>query len=140
MITIDPRSDRPLHRQLADLLRQQIADGTLAPGTLFVSEKRMAQEFGVGPGTVRRAVGILRGEGLVDTEAPYGTRVRERPLVTEISIPPGALWSTRMPTEQERARPDLDLAEGVPVLEVWLPRKSTPVLYPGDRYVFRNAR
>lgn len=132
---IDPRSDRSLHRQLADLLRAQIADGRLAPGDRLAGETQMAQEHGIGRGTVRRAIAILRQEGLVETEPPYGTRVRTHQLRTEVQVPGGAVWTVRMPTPAERD--ELDVGDGVPVVEVILPRRE-PAVYPGDRHVFRN--
>lgn len=121
-------------RQLADLLRDQIADGTLAPGARLTPEQRMASEHGIGRDSVRRAIAILRAEGLVETTAPYGTRVRPAVFRTEVVVPPGAVWTSRMPTPTERD--ELDLAEGVPVLEVT--RRGQTVLYPCDRHVFRS--
>lgn len=133
---INPRADRALHRQLADLLRAQIADGALPPGTRLAGETQMAQEHGIGRGTVRRAIAILRQEGLVETEPPYGTRVRAHQLRTEVQVPGGAVWTVRMPTPAERD--ELDLGDGIPVVEVQLPKRRDAVLYPGDRHVFRN--
>lgn len=123
-------------RQLADLLRAQIADGTLPPGARLTPEVRMAHEYGIGRDSVRRALAILRAEGLVDTEAPYGTRVRPQRLRTEVVVPSGAVWTVRMPTPAERDV--MDLEEGVPVVEV-THRRGRPSLYPGDRHVFRSA-
>lgn len=135
---IDPRSDRPVARQLADLLRAQIADGTLSPGARLPAEHRMASEYGIGHGSVRRAIAILRAEGLVETEAPYGTRVRTPQLRTEVNVPPGAMWTARMPTPDERV--ELDIGDGIPVVEVVTPnhKGGKTRLYAADRYVFRN--
>jgi GntR family transcriptional regulator len=78
------RSDRPAYRQLADLLRDQIASGELPPGALVPSEARLMQEHGLSRNTIRLAIGLLRSEGLVDAEHGRGTRVRKRPPVRRL--------------------------------------------------------
>ena len=78
------RSDRPAYKQLADLLRQQILGGELAPGAPLPSETRLRQELGVSRNTVRLAVQLLRSEGHVTTEHGRGTYVRERPQVRRL--------------------------------------------------------
>lgn len=133
---IDPRSYTPVYRQLADLLRAQIVDGTLTPGALLPAEYRLAQEHEVSRETVRAALAVLRHEGLVVTKGSYGTRVRPHMLRTEVTVPAGAVWTARMPTPAERE--NLDLDEGVPVIEV-TERRGGAVIYPADRHVFRNV-
>ncbi|MFF1870314.1 GntR family transcriptional regulator [Kitasatospora herbaricolor] len=75
---IDPSSDRPVFKQIADYFRDLIDRGELAPGASLPSEAQMTKTFGVAGGTARRALDVLRGEGLVVTEHGRGTRVRER--------------------------------------------------------------
>ena len=66
---IDPSADRAVFRQLADLLRDQIQSGELAPGEPLPSELRLAQEYGISRTTVRQAMlgvydrRVMRGEG-----------------------------------------------------------------------------
>ena len=62
---IDPRSAMPKYQQLAAWLREKITAGELA-GRL-PAEKQMAAEYGVSVFTVRRALDVLRAEGLVRT-------------------------------------------------------------------------
>jgi GntR family transcriptional regulator len=81
---INMRSDRPAYKQLADLLRQQIISGELAPGAPLPSEARLMQELGVSRNTVRLAVQLLRSEGHVTTEHGRGTYVREKPPVRRL--------------------------------------------------------
>lgn len=77
---IDYDSGVPPYRQLAGFLRRRIESGELAgrlPG-----ERSMAQEWDVAHGTVRKALGVLRDEGLVETNQGWGSRVlgpEERP-------------------------------------------------------------
>src|SRR4051812_20740840 len=116
---IDPRRDRALYRQLADLLRAQIAEGELAPGSQLPSETTLAQTHGLARPAVRQAIALLRAEGLVTTSRGYGTRVRELVERRPIELPPGATALVRMPSEPERVSYDLD--DGVPVIEIRLP-------------------
>ncbi|MER7843855.1 GntR family transcriptional regulator [Kitasatospora sp. NPDC096077] len=75
---IDPNSDRPVFKQIADHFRDLIDRGELAPGAALPSESQLMKTFGVAGGTARRALEVLRSEGLVVTEHGRGTRVRER--------------------------------------------------------------
>lgn len=60
---------RSLEDQAADLLRQDIVDGQLPPGTRLV-EKTLAAEYGLSRGTIRIALQKLGAEGLL-TQIPY---------------------------------------------------------------------
>jgi DNA-binding GntR family transcriptional regulator len=79
MTGIDPMTGVPAYRQLADLLRQQIASGELAPRTPIPSAKTLAAGHGLAIGTVTKAVGVLRDEGLVVTVPGRGVWVTARP-------------------------------------------------------------
>ena len=63
---VDPRSDRPVYKQIADRLRSAIGDGVYAPGDLLPSEHELAAKYGVARGTARQAIMLLRNEGLID--------------------------------------------------------------------------
>lgn len=88
MHVVNPRLDRAVYRQVADLLRARIDSGALAPGDMLPSESVVIQRYGVSRTTVRLAVGILRSEGLVVTEHGRGTFVRHRPTVRRRVIGP----------------------------------------------------
>jgi DNA-binding GntR family transcriptional regulator len=72
------RPDVPRHRQIADVLRARIEAGELAPRFPIPSESQLQQEFGVARDTARKAVQILRDEGLVRTVVGMGTFVAEQ--------------------------------------------------------------
>jgi GntR family transcriptional regulator len=74
-VTIERDSAVPPYRQLAGILRDQIASGELAPGAPLPSVKRLRQEYGVAETTARKAVALLRGEGLVETVMGWGSFV-----------------------------------------------------------------
>ncbi|MEU4232015.1 winged helix-turn-helix domain-containing protein [Nonomuraea sp. NPDC026600] len=77
-MTIDHEGPVPLYRQLADLLRTQIADGTLPPNRPIPTEQRLMHEHEVGRDTVRKAIAILREEGFVIAIQGRGTFVALR--------------------------------------------------------------
>lgn len=66
---------RPLYAQTAELLTRRIADGTWAPGALIPAEPEIAQELGVSPGTVRKALDALERRRLVVRRQGRGTFV-----------------------------------------------------------------
>lgn len=67
---------RAEYRQVADILRHEIEDGTYAPGSTLPSEPRLAERFGVSRPTINKGVAILRSEGLVHVERGQGVTVR----------------------------------------------------------------
>ncbi|MGH3833365.1 MAG: GntR family transcriptional regulator [Pseudonocardiaceae bacterium] len=69
----------PYHR-IVDDLRSAIIAG-LAPGERLSSEWELAQRYQTSRPTVRRAVAVLKAEGLVVTEQGRGTFVRPAPRV-----------------------------------------------------------
>lgn len=75
---IDPDGPVPLYRQLADLLRAQIADGTLPPDRPIPSVARLQQEHGLARGTVLHAVRVLVDEGVCYVVPGKGTYVTAR--------------------------------------------------------------
>jgi GntR family transcriptional regulator len=78
-VALDPYSPEPLYKQLAAILRARIRSGDLPPLALLPSEATLVQEHGVSRDTARRAVAMLRDEGLVFTVPQRGTYVGPRP-------------------------------------------------------------
>ena len=77
-MTVDHLDPTPLYEQLAAVLRQMIQSGDLQPRDPVPSESQLQQEHGVSRGTIRKALGILREEGLVVTIGGRGTFVKPR--------------------------------------------------------------
>lgn len=63
-------------RQAVELLGQRITNDIYPQGTVMPTEEELAQSLGVSRATVRDAVKVLSGKGLVRTARRYGTRVR----------------------------------------------------------------
>ena len=68
----------PPWQQLADLLRARIESGELAPGDRIPSVVSLGQEYDLATGTVRKALGQLQREGLVESRVGWGTFVAEK--------------------------------------------------------------
>lgn len=82
---LEPRDDRPVFRQIAEQFRDQIHTGTLRPGDELPAYAQLAADYNVAVGTVREAIDVLRGEGLVDTVRGKGTFVRQPPSVRRVT-------------------------------------------------------
>ena len=76
-MTISADDRRQPNEQLADLLREKILSGELPPGRKLDSARELAKRHHTSPNTVTKAIGILRGEGLVITAGQRGTFVRD---------------------------------------------------------------
>lgn len=126
---IDPDSGRPVYRQLADVIRGQIDRGELRPGQRLRTEPEYVDEYGIGRDSVRKAMALLRAEGLIVTTR-RGSRVRPLPDVAEVALSEDTVIRTRMPTQKERRL--LGVPEGVPVFVVERPGAEPEVL-AGDR-------
>jgi len=75
---INPRAPEPPYRQIAAWLRARIEAGDFPPDEPLPSEAYLVGAFGVARDTVRRAVALLRDEGLVYTVPQRGTYVTRR--------------------------------------------------------------
>ena len=65
-MSIDHDGRTPVYLQLAAILRALIASGELAPESRLPSETTLMQEHGIARETARKAVRVLRDEGLVE--------------------------------------------------------------------------
>lgn len=74
---LNPGSATPLYEQIADWVAGEIASGRLAPGQKFADSRDLAEQWGVGYLTVRRAFRELAERGLVVSRVGKGTFVAE---------------------------------------------------------------
>ena len=88
---VDRASYLPAYFQLAQSLRQRIADETYPPGSRLPSESALAKSFGVSAMTARQAVTVLAEDGLVERVQGSGTFVR-RVQMAESCFTPEALY------------------------------------------------
>ncbi|MFI7274215.1 GntR family transcriptional regulator [Streptomyces sp. NPDC049879] len=86
----------PKFREIASELRREITEGRLTPGAKLKSENQLASRFDTTRATVRKAITLLRAEGLVDSRQGAGVTVRERPQVRLLGA--GANYRARRST------------------------------------------
>ncbi len=70
---------RPLQVRIADELRAKIDDGEYAPGQQLPTLDNLGQQFKCSLAAIRKAIDILKQQGVVVTIQGRGTFVRDRP-------------------------------------------------------------
>ena len=68
---------RPLYEQIKETLLARLAADHWRPGELLPSEPKLAEEFGVSQGTIRRALDEMVSQGLLTRYQGRGTAVTE---------------------------------------------------------------
>lgn len=118
---------QPEYLRIAAELRQRIASGQLAPGDQLPTLPALCASYGVSETTIRNALRLLATEGLIETRARAGTRVRPRPPIhrmaadryrstpggksTPYTRDQGISWSEyRLDKRFERVKADAELA------------------------------
>jgi DNA-binding GntR family transcriptional regulator len=110
---LEPIEQTPLRVQIADRLRRAIVTGKLRPGTVLV-ETALAEQMNVSRAPIREAIALLENDGLVETVAYKGKRVK--PLtVREVE----EIWSLRQTYEVMAVRRILE--QGVDISPLWEP-------------------
>jgi DNA-binding GntR family transcriptional regulator len=69
------------YAEIAAIYREQIKNGELAPGDKLPSVAEIRAEHDVAAKTVSRALGVLKGEQLVEARGAHGTVVKASPTV-----------------------------------------------------------
>lgn len=75
---IDRHDPVPIYQQLAGFIRRAIESGELTPRSPLPSESYLQQRYGVSRGSARKAIELLRTEGLVYTVPQRGSYVAEK--------------------------------------------------------------
>ncbi|WP_432020640.1 GntR family transcriptional regulator [Streptomyces sp. 1222.5] len=73
-------SKQPKYRQVADVLRREIDNGTYAPGARLPSESDLMKRFDASRNTVRNGLSLLVSQGLVSSSQGLGYEVRSHEL------------------------------------------------------------
>ncbi len=68
------------YRAIADEMRRRVESGDLAAGALLPSESELSAAYGVSRVTVRKALELLRDEGLIDSRQGFGWFVAADPV------------------------------------------------------------
>ena len=75
MTTIDPTGPVPPYRQIAAIIQARIESGEYPQGSRIPTESEMVGTWEVARTTARRAIALLRDQGLVATVPQRGTYV-----------------------------------------------------------------
>ncbi|BCV24882.1 GntR family transcriptional regulator [Gelria sp. Kuro-4] len=75
----------PLYSQLAELLREKIVEGELAPGEKLPSETQLAEMYGVSRITTKQALNELAAQGLIYRLQGSGSYVSPKRLKRQLS-------------------------------------------------------
>jgi GntR family transcriptional regulator len=87
MSRLSRRSSWPLYLQIADDLRDQILRQELQPGQRLLSEQALMGAYDASRQTVRKAIAVLKAEGLLDAAQGRGVFVRTKaPLLRRLSL------------------------------------------------------
>ncbi len=76
MTKIDPTGPVPPYRQIAEILRSRIESGEYPKGTRIPTESEIVDTWEVARTTARRAIALLREQGLIETIPQRGSYVR----------------------------------------------------------------
>jgi GntR family transcriptional regulator len=99
---INLRKKMPLYIQIETALKSQIRMGELQEGDRLPSEKKLSEQFGVSPLTVRQALSALVEEGYLDRKPGRGTIIKkeyERRVVLNLTGDINELLSVSKETE-----------------------------------------
>lgn len=85
----------PMYLQVADVLTDEIARGVYGPGDKLPSETEMVKRFGVSRTTLRSALEVLKGTGLIEVFQGKGSTVRGglTSIATLNRTPPGETYT-----------------------------------------------
>jgi DNA-binding FadR family transcriptional regulator len=100
--------DRHASKQLADALRERIADGSYPPGVRLPSYRRLRDEHAIALNTAQAAIRILAADGLAEIRPGSGAYVRDKP--PEVARPLRAEL-TELRDSLRQSRRDLAAAE-----------------------------
>ena len=81
---IDPKSNVPIFRQIADQLRDRIHAGIYKPGEMLPSLRSLALDIRVNPNTVQRAYETLEREGAVYSKRGVGIFVSDSQSLSKL--------------------------------------------------------
>ena len=70
----------PYYNRIAELLREKIESGEYPRDTAIPSERKLAAQYGVSRVTLRKALAVLTGEGLLTAVGGKGTFVSPPPI------------------------------------------------------------
>ena len=135
-----------MYRQIAEDLRQQIEEGSLAPGQQLRTELELREKYNASRNTVRDAIKWLITRGLVETRPGQGTFVVEQiiPFVTTLTGDPrkasGGEGDTYIKEVTTRLRRPSDTYPQVEIRQAGTPEAAELQLTAGTLVVSRHQQ
>ncbi len=83
-MSIDPTDPRSPSRQIADDLRAAIEAKRIAAGEKLPSESELVEQYKTAPQTARKAIALLKNEGLVEGQRGRGVFVVQQPPMIRV--------------------------------------------------------
>lgn len=74
------KAKKPVYARVVEQIRQSIKNGDLAPGDQLLPERELADYLGVSRTSVRQALGVLEGMGIIEITPRDGAYVQQRSL------------------------------------------------------------
>ncbi|RBP64963.1 GntR family transcriptional regulator [Brevibacterium sanguinis] len=119
----------PLHVLVSDDLKRRMAEGEWGPDTPLPPERRLADEYGISIGTMRRVLNELAIEGFLIREQGRGTFVRRVDFTSSFTrffrlgesstdIPESRIVSTEVRTAGAEVAVALDIAGDAEILVI----------------------
>ncbi|WP_433221390.1 winged helix-turn-helix domain-containing protein [Dactylosporangium sp. CS-047395] len=121
---------------VAASIRDAIVSGRYPPGSALPSEQQLYVEYECGRDTVRAALEVLRGEGLVIKRRGFAAQVAAQVERAPVPLPAGAAVGARMPLRPEAA--EHGCRPQIPLLTV-TDSAGLVSVYPADRVVLIAA-
>jgi len=78
-IALDPTSDTPLYKQLAEAVRSLVEHGALQAGERLPATRELAGQLGLNRTTVSAAYAVLEESGLLEGQVGRGSFIAQRP-------------------------------------------------------------
>ncbi|MFC4006693.1 GntR family transcriptional regulator [Nonomuraea purpurea] len=76
---IEWRPNAPKWVQVAEVLKERIADGVYPPDTQLPSQHQLVEEFGIAPNTAQKVLTRMREQGFAYSVRGVGTFVASNP-------------------------------------------------------------
>jgi GntR family transcriptional regulator len=151
--TVQAPDFSPLYRQVKDLLLQRVMSGVWKPGESLPSEAKLAEQFNVSQGTVRKALEEMVAEHVVVRHQGKGTFVAARGKDSEVHffslmaadhgrLPPRVTIDINevVVEASEKEQKELQIPPGTEVVRIYRVRgvSGTPLFV--EKIVLENER
>ncbi len=116
---LDESSEEPIYRQLHEFIKQQILNGSLAPGQKIPPTRELAGQLGLNRATVAAAYEILESEGLVRGHVGRGSFVSGGQAHTGIAWEERFVPAARAEAPAPGGTPGISFASARPAQELF---------------------